>query len=573
MTVQANERDPLIDDVLRYLGHEDRVEAVAALNSTLSERRSPRTVAVIGEVNRGKSMLVNALVGMRGTCPVNHERTTSEPQRVTVLAEAVGAIATVDDVTTVVTDLLPPVSLVDCPGFNGADGVVLDSALNLVGDAGTIVVVLDALGTITEGELDVVAQAVQQCGSVIVVVVKRDKNLIGWREIVDEDSRLLQDKIGVDLPVLGVSSLRALAARDSLYDGDADVADGIESDSGIRELRTAIAASVTGPDAGTRERVLRHARILMREEAASQARLAVDDGDDLRENVRIAETALAEAKGDARRDRQLLSGRISNARISALSAFDELLADAQSRWDEYFESTPARKVAAARDAVLSGIRADLSAAVERAFVELLGEIREAYLELSKGVGDWDAIVATVRAEPRLVDVDGPKESGRIRDLVDPGLVTITVAGGFSLTQAVTMLPGVGGALALTGGLGALPFAAVAGVWFGVNVFHRAAKRGGRELRKWFHEVVARLRRQMTQDIDRVLNQLQPVVLNQFHDDAERRQNELAGVVKQAKIALRAGAPEAEDAARRAARKRDWIDGILAEIDDELVDPR
>lgn len=60
----------------------DTLADVAA--AKLARDRQARTVVVVGEVQRGKSSLVNALIGQRDLCPVGVEVTSSTAVSVTV---------------------------------------------------------------------------------------------------------------------------------------------------------------------------------------------------------------------------------------------------------------------------------------------------------------------------------------------------------------------------------------------------------------------------------------------------------------------------------------------------------
>ena len=101
--------------------------------------------------------------------------------------------------------------------------------------------VSDATTPITAPEMEILGRAAQAAGSVIVAVTKTDKNLRRWRAIVDDDRRLIREHLGRDVPVIGVSSLRAVDAAEM---EDPERRARVERTSGIAELRGRIAAEM-----------------------------------------------------------------------------------------------------------------------------------------------------------------------------------------------------------------------------------------------------------------------------------------------------------------------------------------
>ena len=67
--------------IARRYGHTDAADVAEAL---LNAKFRAGTVVVVGEIKRGKSSLVNALVGQRDLLPVDVMTSTSAPIRVTV---------------------------------------------------------------------------------------------------------------------------------------------------------------------------------------------------------------------------------------------------------------------------------------------------------------------------------------------------------------------------------------------------------------------------------------------------------------------------------------------------------
>lgn len=260
--------------ILRTYGFTATADAAAAKTSGGHDQR---TVVVVGEVNRGKSSLVNALVGVWGVSPVDVDVTTSATISLVPAgaehppgsADLVfpGAVRRIgfDEVADWVSaagrhvadtqgEVLPtraivPVSsphlqgfvVVDTPGSGGLNAVRAQLSVQSAQQAGVIVVVCDATSPLTAPEMEFIRTCTATVEAVIVVVTKTDKNLRRWKPIVEENRRLLRTHLRRTIPVLGVSSVRALAA--------ADIADPIrrgaaEDASGITALRTLIQSSL-----------------------------------------------------------------------------------------------------------------------------------------------------------------------------------------------------------------------------------------------------------------------------------------------------------------------------------------
>lgn len=227
----------------------DTLADVAA--AKLARDRQARTVVVVGEVQRGKSSLVNALVGQRDLCPVGVEVTSSTAVSVTVDAaldvdetaelffpSGTSRTTPVDELAQWVTtdgahvrdpqvDELPTsaavgvrtarvsdMTLVDTPGVGGLDVGLAKLATQSAQQACVLVLVCDASSPLTAPEMEFVREASSTVDSVVVVVTKTDKNLRRWREIVSENERLLTREIGRPFPVFGVSSLLASISAD-----------------------------------------------------------------------------------------------------------------------------------------------------------------------------------------------------------------------------------------------------------------------------------------------------------------------------------------------------------------------
>lgn len=119
----------------------------------------------------------------------------------------------------------------------GVDPAHAQLAAHTAETACVLVVVCDATTPLTAPEMEFIRGASATVDSVVVAVTKTDKNLRRWQPIAAENRRLLQQHLRRQIPVVGVSSLRALAAAD--HPDPARRLAG-EQASGIAELRAEI---------------------------------------------------------------------------------------------------------------------------------------------------------------------------------------------------------------------------------------------------------------------------------------------------------------------------------------------
>ena len=249
-------RDSTVDEVRSRL-HEE---------STLTP-----TVVVVGEAKRGKSSLVNSLIGIPNVAPtgsdivtgayvayvpanVGHELTAITasvhfadgstqdiemaelPEWVTVTGDrgedprgVVGATVNVG------ISALIDVTLMDTPGVSGLLAGHGQISLRAARQAAALLFVTDAGQDFTAPEAAFLEQAAATVETVIFAVTKIDKHPVSWETIIDQNRSLLARHVPrfADAAIVGVSSS---LAEDALRNEDPDISRALREESGIDEL-------------------------------------------------------------------------------------------------------------------------------------------------------------------------------------------------------------------------------------------------------------------------------------------------------------------------------------------------
>ena len=242
-------------------------------------------VLVAGEDKRGKSSLVNALLGRRDLSPVGVEVVTgapitfykADPERAAIVRygqskeqevdfQAARQLATVQgnpgneqNIRAVRLGipcaLLDKVTIVDTPGVGGLDSGHGELTLQSLQFAQALVFVMEAGSQFGAGELDFLKKAATRIDTVVLVLTKIDLNR-GWRTVLDDNLAILREKAPrfVGCPVVPVSSRLALRG---LQTDDPQEAEALREESGIARLE-----SVLGERVVERAAVLHDANLL-----------------------------------------------------------------------------------------------------------------------------------------------------------------------------------------------------------------------------------------------------------------------------------------------------------------------
>ncbi|HWS36848.1 MAG TPA: dynamin family protein, partial [Actinoplanes sp.] len=203
--------DTAVRDTVSYLRTADP-DAAADLIELRRAHLTRPGVVVVGETKRGKSSLINALLGVPGLSPVDAAVTTAaylsfvpgtafsarawlpggEEIEIDSLDEwARGKQRTRKIEVTHPAPLLQYLTLLDTPGAGGLDPVHATIALDAVRRATALLFVADASAPLSQPELDFLAAATERVDAVVFALTKIDA-YPQWRTIAEDNRSLLQ---------------------------------------------------------------------------------------------------------------------------------------------------------------------------------------------------------------------------------------------------------------------------------------------------------------------------------------------------------------------------------------------
>ncbi|MGV9714301.1 dynamin family protein [Gordonia sp. NPDC003424] len=520
-----------------------RMEALADIaEAKLDPARQTRTVVVVGEVKRGKSSLVNALVGRRDLCPVGVDVTSSVAVSVTpdpeldhdheaelffgsgprpiALAELPQWVTTAGErVCDPQADELPTgaavairvarmndITLVDTPGVGGLDVGLTRLAAQSAQQACVLVLVCDASSPLTAPEMEFVREATATVDSVVVAVTKTDKNLRRWREIVADNERLLAEHLQRPVSVLGVSSLLAVMAAET---PDPAHRDRLEEVSGIAELRREItrrlgvAAELPHVDAvRTCLEGLRVVRGRIGRELD-----AVDSGAQALPDLTADKERLEELQSQAREWEHYMSRDLTLLRQEAVDDLERRLDDIRDTWTTYINTHGMEVLRRSAQKFTADMQTDLQLAMAQTLSRFLTQLHDTVIapRFPDEPSVWEELSAQIITSMQDKKIEAHQVGSKRHGLLDPTLLTMGVVGSSTLggLLGVSALIGVG--------------AAVGAVWVGVNLGFRAMRAGKANLLSWLRETVAATKAATGRLLDSAVARSRPEIVIRYRE--------------------------------------------------------
>ena len=574
-------------DIARRYGQDSAADrAVQMLNATFRAG----TVVVMGEVKRGKSSLVNALIAQPDLLPVDVLTCTSAPIRVAVshdgpvvpqvtlvrgteremiLATELARWVTVDGVgslqgnTNVGMDEAqdPPssaeisvrypdmdgITVVDTPGVGGLDKRAVTAALQEARHAGVLLMVCDASTPITAPEMDILRQAHDSVGGVIVAVTKTDKNTRRWRAIVEDNKRLISSHMGIDVPVVGVSSLRALDAARCI---DPARRAELERRSGIAQLRSQLRAQLRQPAAMGQ-------RAALQSITTTLTGIAKTVRDDIRllaesstavEQLEAEKTTLERLREESSEFEQRFQRDLAVARTRVTEGLDKALEEVRHEWTQQINADSLRVLRSKPQVFTSQIETELAVVMEDTVGAMVEEISELASALFPDRQELIAeIMGTTVASLTPAEVSGHEVEKKTKDIIDPSVLMMGMIGSGALAAIIPVAPLAGA------------------VWVGVNLGYRAMRNGKQHLITWLRETTASVRTATTRMLDTLITTARTDVMLRYRADLRMKIKELHGRIDQAREAARESEGERQERSARLTRNVQIIEATIAEL--------
>ncbi|GAB1512103.1 dynamin family protein [Actinophytocola sp. KF-1] len=262
------------EKLLAFLKEADPA-AAAWVEEIRAKRKATPSAVVVGETNRGKSSLVNALIGQAGLSPVDAEVATATylmfghaeewqaracypgqvPPVPIELPELINWVSAAHELPggqlppryveiDGPSELLGKLTLVDTPGVGGLDSMHGELAKEAASSATALLFVVDASAPFTIGELNFLAEVGERVETVVFALSKVDQYR-GWRQVMEEDQALLAEHA----PRFAGATFHPVSAR--MYEMAAkapspEAAAMLRERSGVEELREALVGLIAG---------------------------------------------------------------------------------------------------------------------------------------------------------------------------------------------------------------------------------------------------------------------------------------------------------------------------------------
>lgn len=520
-----------------------RMETLADVaEAKLDPTRQTRTVVVVGEVQRGKSSLVNALVGRRDLCPVGVDVTSSvavsvtsdpeldsecaaelffpsgprpiEPAELPQWVTTTGAHVRdprVDELPTGAAVALRgarmnDITLIDTPGVGGLDVGLARLATQSAQQACVLVLVCDASSPLTAPEMEFVREATSTVDSVVVAVTKTDKNLRRWREIVVDNQRLLAEHLQRPVSVHGVSSLLAVMAAET---PDPAQAQRLENLSGITDLRREISrrldAAADLPHLDAVRTCLEGLRVVHTK--ISRELEAVDAGAGALPDLTADKHRLEELQSQAREWEHYMSRDLTLLRQAAVDDLERRLDEVRDRWTTYVNTHGMEVLRQSAQKFTADMQTELQLAMAQTLSTFLQQLHDNVIapRFPDEPSVWEELSTQIVMSMQDKKIEAHQVGSKRHGLLDPTLLTMGVVGSSTLGTllGLSALVGVG--------------AAVGAVWVGINLGFRAMRAGKSNLLAWLREMITATKAATGRLLDSAVARARPEIVIRYRE--------------------------------------------------------
>lgn len=602
-----------VDGSLAFLRKTDP-DAAADIDALRRRAVSRPAIVVVGETKRGKSSLVNALIGVPDLSPVDAAVATSAylefshgaepgarawvpgreeavPLALSDLRDWATALGRAEDAggsprgpgavgirpprrieVRHTAPLLEYLTLVDTPGTGGLDPMHVEVALDAVERATALLFVVDASAPFSRPELDFLIEASKRVNFVVFALAKTDA-YPGWRTILADDRAQLQ----AHAPRFATAPWFPVSARlaELAMTMPAAAAGELIRESRIAELQHGLI------DLAGRGHLLRQANVLravrseiVRLDLALADRVKATDPDPAEMDRAVQERkALAARKRTESRQWSLaLSTETQRARVEATGRLRNYVSSLQEDFLNRVDKAKGeqlRNLPAEVDRALHALSVRLSADLEFRF----RKVGERVLAQVFAPHELQHVLRRLNATLRHALATKPRRDGGGPDSV---MIAMS-AGGMAFIAGRGAMAGASalGAGALVGGGLLVPVAGLGlGLAAGAFVLYRRRVTNDRQqARSWLREVLAEARAALSDEITHRFTDLQYGLTLALDDAIERRLAQLDAHIAEIDKSM------AEDKASRARRKaaltaeRDALRTRIKQVDEVLVRAR
>lgn len=543
------------DEVAAFLERKDRIKAARELAELRAQPPKPEaTVVVAGEDKRGKSSLVNALLGHPGLSPVGVETVTAAPISFYHADQIEAAVLHNDDTDVqplpleeaqalatlqgnplnehnvrsvqigVPVTLLEGLVIVDTPGVGGLDSGHAALTLQSLRSADALLFVLEAGAQIRGPELRFLREAASRIARVILVMTKVDQYR-GWRQIAEDNEAILTEQAPrfARSPAVAVSNL--LGARAARMMGtDPEMARELWEESGLDDLDGLLRRVVTADIHSLRaanvvQCALPH--LVATERAVSERVKALGSPQETQAALAAERTRLGELNQKKAEWPQTLSVELRRLNLDRSDKIQGGLAEIRRRYDERVKDLKRPQ----QDPLPGELVANLTAFAGEMDEWTLGRLEELVSKLVGGVDEEVSVADTVRrlaSDLLTAELDAAPLSGKLK-----GTDKITILSSFTSGHSLVALTLVGGGAALA----AAPLAIAAAVGLGgIFAFERfrVMKRQNftQEFRPWMNDQIAKVGLNMNNNFQRTQLDVEVTIRRLLRDAFAEREREI-----------------------------------------------